>query len=131
MRLRGHHLICLHFFKGEGYSPDFVANLSQLLNKAQEGKGIETGEAADDVCAKCPHLQSGICCYQDGFEETVKQMDTKAFELLKINKGTRVKWVNIREILPQIFKDWADLYCANCDWRPACQDSPLWQELIS
>ena len=30
LRLRAHHLICLQFFKGEGYSLEFIENLEIL-----------------------------------------------------------------------------------------------------
>lgn len=129
MRLRGHHLICLHFFRGEGYSPDFVTNLFDLLKKAEKGEEIEVSDSADEVCIRCPHLENGICHYQEGFEKVIKEMDLKAFKLLKIEKGTMVKWREIRGILPQIFRDWTDHYCFDCDWESTCQNSPLWREL--
>ncbi|HDL01563.1 MAG TPA: DUF1284 domain-containing protein, partial [candidate division Zixibacteria bacterium] len=30
VRLRAHHLICLHFYRGEGYSEGFIENLETV-----------------------------------------------------------------------------------------------------
>lgn len=38
--LRGHHLICLHFFKGEGYDAAFVENLARVIAQTKK-KGRE------------------------------------------------------------------------------------------
>uniref|UniRef100_A0A7C4WD24 DUF1284 domain-containing protein n=1 Tax=Geoglobus ahangari TaxID=113653 RepID=A0A7C4WD24_9EURY len=61
MKLRGHHLICLNFFKGEGYSKEFVENIERILKERE----IEVVIGADDVCSKCPHLKSGSCNYKE------------------------------------------------------------------
>lgn len=56
VKLRGHHLICLHFFKGEGYSKAFVENLREVVKRA-ENRTLEIVTGGDDVCAACPELQ--------------------------------------------------------------------------
>ncbi len=33
--LRGHHLICLHFFPGYGYDASFVESLRNVLKRAE------------------------------------------------------------------------------------------------
>ena len=130
MKFRGHHLICLQFFKGEGYNENFVAHLHNLLKKAEEGQKIEVTGAADDVCMICPYLKNGICCYEEGADEKIRNMDLKALELLKITEGIHVRWRDIRERLPEILGDWARLYCGDCDWKGACEKNPLWTQLI-
>ncbi|GAB6182991.1 hypothetical protein JCM13991_07320 [Thermodesulfovibrio hydrogeniphilus] len=62
IRLRGHHLICLHFFSGESYETDFIANLMDVLKRC-EGEEIEVVEVADDICLKCSYLQNSQCFY--------------------------------------------------------------------
>ena len=32
IRLRGHHFICLQFYRGEGYSAAFVSNLARVVS---------------------------------------------------------------------------------------------------
>lgn len=130
MKFRGHHLICLQFFKGEGYSEDFVAHLHNLLKKAEEEQEIEIAGAADDVCMICPYLKDGICCYKEGADERIRNMDLKALELLKIREGMQVRWRDIRERLPEILGDWARLYCGDCDWKGACEKNLLYRTLI-
>jgi hypothetical protein len=61
LRIRGHHLICLQFFHGEGYSPEFVRILFNVIDRLARGeKGIVV-IGADDVCAACPALAKGQC----------------------------------------------------------------------
>ena len=45
VRLRGHHFVCLQFFRGEGYSEEFVTQLAVLLDRAAN----EPAEAVDDA----------------------------------------------------------------------------------
>jgi len=52
VRLRGHHLICLQFFRGEGYSPEFVENLAHVITNATESGALVVA-GADRVCAAC------------------------------------------------------------------------------
>ena len=59
MKLRGHHLVCLHFFTGEGYTKEFIDNLNRILKKAEAGEEIEVINSADDVCIKCPYFKGG------------------------------------------------------------------------
>ncbi|HIC90588.1 MAG TPA: DUF1284 domain-containing protein [Syntrophaceae bacterium] len=130
MKFRGHHLICLQFFRGEGYSENFVAHLHNLLKRVEEELEIEVTGAADDVCMICPYLKNGICCYKEGADEKIRDMDLKALELLKIREGIQVGWKDIREKLPEISGDWARLYCGDCDWKEACEKNPLWSQLM-
>ena len=41
MKLRGHHLICLHYYRGEGYSNAYVEHLWKNGEKAEGGEIIE------------------------------------------------------------------------------------------
>lgn len=121
IKLRGHHLICLHFFKGEGYNPEFVANLGEILKRVGSGEEIKIYSGADDVCKKCPYLKEGMCFYDKDTEAEIREMDKVALRLLKLKTHRRVKWLDIREKIPQIFREWAREYCKNCNWRKVCE----------
>lgn len=131
IRLRGHHLICLHFFGGEGYSEEFRESLRALVKEAEGGQEIEAASGADDVCRKCPYLSGDKCAYEEGADEEVRAMDRKALELLGIRPGESLRWAETRQRLPSAFRQWARSYCESCAWREACLKSPLWRALTS
>jgi uncharacterized protein len=126
--LRGHHLICLHFFCGEGYSPDFAEHLGSILERA-ENRGIEVCSGPDDVCRRCPHLSGERCRYNEQAEEEIRQMDQLALELLGLSTGMVTEWSTIRQTIPSVFIAWYAACCADCDWRWACEGKRLYQEL--
>jgi hypothetical protein len=121
VRLRGHHLICLHFFLGEGYNPEFIDNLKEVLKRAEAGEEIEIWSGADDVCRECPYLRGEFCLYDNDAENEIREMDSKAIELLGLEKGLEVKWTDINKKVRTIFREWAERYCKECDWRRACE----------
>lgn len=51
VRLRGHHLLCILTYKGEGYSPAFVANLDRIAARLAAGEDALLVDGPDDVCA--------------------------------------------------------------------------------
>jgi hypothetical protein len=127
-QLRGHHFICLHFFNGEGYDDEFIANLRDLLSIV-EGEAAEVLKGADDVCRKCRHLKEGICQYDENAEEEIQQMDKKALELLRYSYGEKVKWEEARRRLPEIFAQWYTAFCLDCDWIEVCKTNELYQKV--
>ena len=121
IKLRGHHLICLHFFSGEGYNFEFVANLRKTLERACSGEEIEICTDADDICRKCPHLKGESCFFDKNSDNEIRKMDRKAIKLLRLSAHGRVQWLKIRDKIPGIIKQWANIYCKACGWRKACE----------
>ena len=121
IKLRGHHLICLHFFHGEGYSSEFVTNLSDLIKRAIAGEEIVIDSGPDHVCEMCPYLRGGACSYDKGADDEIREMDKTALTLLQVKTGSRVKWSDMKGIIPNIFNRWSRTYCGMCDWKNACE----------
>jgi len=121
VRLRGHHLVCLHFFLGEGYKPEFVLNLKEILKRAEAGEDIEILAGADDVCRECPYLEDTICIYDKNADDEIKEMDNTAIELLGLRNKGHVIWTDIKKKISGIFERWAIRYCESCDWRSVCE----------
>ena len=128
--LRGHHLICLHFFDGEGYDDAFIRNLEDILRRTEE-EDVEISFGADDVCSACLHLKEGRCMQSEGADESIRGMDEKAFELLGLSISDRVSWNVLQNEIPGIFPEWYSLYCNECDWRRVCEKSVLFKEIAS
>ena len=127
--LRGHHLVCLHFFDGEGYDAAFIKNLEDTLRRA-EWEDVEISSGADDVCAACLHLKEGRCMQADNADEAVSKMDAKALALLGLSVADKVRWNAIQDKVPEIFPQWYLLYCKECDWRGVCEKDSFFQRLV-
>lgn len=126
---RGHHLICLHFFNGEGYNAEFIENLATSLEAVRE-TDIEICHGADKICKKCPSLKEDTCQYSQGAEKEIKTMDEIALSLLCSVPGDRIGWQHIRERLPFIFKEWHGACCVNCGWKHVCEGNDFYRELL-
>jgi hypothetical protein len=129
LNLRGHHLICLHFFRGEGYSDQFIISLSRILQKAEAGEQIEAASGADDVCNICPYLKGGKCFHDQEAEQEIQKMDAKALELLGLTGADIVQWLDIRGKIPVLFTGWYEEFCSACNWRHACDKNAFFRQL--
>jgi hypothetical protein len=118
MKLRGHHLICFQFFKGKGYSKDFVENAKQIVD-FWENNPVEIVKDADDVCRFCPFLKNGKCNHPK-YKEEIEKIDKLALKMLGLKVGDRVRKKFVKKQLPGIFNEWEEKACKNCEWRKLC-----------
>jgi hypothetical protein len=122
IKLRGHHLICLHFFKGEGYNPEFVTNLREILKRAEAGEEVKVHPGPDDICRVCPYLRGKKCFYDEDAEAGIREMDRMAIRLLGLKTKVSVKWTDIRGKVLEVLHTWAREYCKECNWRKVCEN---------
>uniref|UniRef100_A0A7C3MAJ9 DUF1284 domain-containing protein n=1 Tax=Archaeoglobus fulgidus TaxID=2234 RepID=A0A7C3MAJ9_ARCFL len=115
-KLRGHHLICLHFFMGKGYDEVFVENTKRILENTGE---VEVVDGIDDVCKSCPH-NAGFCNYKPDSEKEVRRIDSFSLKLLNLKVGDTVKWDDLRVKIPLVIREWQKFACKDCDWRDIC-----------
>ncbi|NTW28811.1 MAG: DUF1284 domain-containing protein [Coriobacteriia bacterium] len=124
-RLRGHHLICLQFFRGEGYSEAFVANLADVVMRANAEPALVV-QGADDVCAACPGLgPDGTCRDPEAGETEVRRLDALALETLGLAEDDRVSLSQARKRLtgnPARIARWRAEACVGCAWESVCAD---------
>jgi hypothetical protein len=123
IKLRGHHLICLHFFSGEGYNSAFIENLRNVLKRAEVRGKVELCSGPDDICRKCPYLRNQKCIYNINAENEIREMDKRAITLLRLSGHRGVKWQALREKIPEILPEWVKEYCRGCNWRSSCKKS--------
>jgi hypothetical protein len=123
VRLRGHHLICLHFFRGEGYTDEFISNLLKVLERV-EMEDIDVIFEADDVCRACPYLREDICCYAEDSEARIAKLDRLAIELLKLPLDLKISWGEVKERIQVVLPEWRKHACAKCDWQRVCKVEP-------
>jgi len=124
--LRGHHLICLHFFKGNGYDAAFVENLKHIIDRANR-EGVMVQKGADDVCLACPHLAGSKCNYRKDNDEKIERLDALALRLLNFGAGAKAEWETVKKMVPRIFSEWKSGACGKCDWLSTCRSTELWK----
>jgi hypothetical protein len=126
-KLRGHHLICLHFYDGEGYDEPFIRNLDEVIT-AIEKEGVEAADGPDDVCEPCPHRQDESCTFNRTADREIREMDRRALALINLTPGKKVGWTRLRQTVKTIFPEWYATHCHLCTWRSACEKSELFLE---
>src|SRR5437879_2768707 len=102
MQIRGHTLLCLQGFRGEGYSPGFVENLAGIHRQLEQQPEtlVEIMDAPDAVCGACPHQKPEGCTLNGRQSEgEMRKQDHDVLARLGLQAGTVVEW---REILHRI-----------------------------
>jgi len=122
IRLRGHTLLCLQGFRGEGYSPGFTDNLASIhrdLN-GNPDHPVELTEEPDAVCGACPHRAAAGCTLNGmGSEAGMQAQDRHVLKLLGLKAGSVVRWRDVLDRIRASVKG-SDLpsICGQCRWLP-------------
>lgn len=121
IKLRGHHLLCLQFFEGKGYSESFVAHIINLMKRLKNGEHIKIVEGKDEVCNFCPNLADDGRCK---LFEKVLEKDKKVLDLFGLNLGDIVSWhkvIGIFESKKELLKkEFLENICKDCLWKEIC-----------
>jgi len=125
IKLRFHHILCLNLYRGLGYSPQFCARMTSLLEqlRTQPDTPIKLVDSPDDLCEACPYLQNNACTQG---EPQVKSMDHAAAQLAPLNSRTTYAALQSsikQNLTPQVFKS----CCQTCTWylRGVCSYEAL------
>ncbi|PCN44941.1 iron-sulfur binding protein [Brevibacillus laterosporus] len=118
--LRGHHLLCVHGFRGMGYSPAFAVKMKEIVERIRDHQDdfpIRVVHALDDTCQYCPNKGEGICVAAPTSEEHVQAMDLAALEQLGLIPGHIYRKSELIERTKNRVEP-ADLdrICAGCSW---------------
>jgi uncharacterized protein len=122
LRVRAHHLLCMHGFQGLGYSEKFVQNMGEICRQVQAEPAleIEVVDTPDDICVPCPFIGGG-CCSREGTEagQTTKELDRRVLEKLAISPGRVFSRDEILAlVLAKISPDDLEVLCEGCEWLP-------------
>lgn len=114
-KLRGHHLFCLLGYRGMGYSPEYVENMTRLHQTLRENPKIKIQlvKGPDQLCEKYPN--SGVYHCQ---EDNIYERDAVILEKLGLKLGQIVNWEDI-ELLIRTYIIPSDIQrvCKSCSWR--------------
>lgn len=130
-RLRGHHFVCLQFFRGKGYSDEFVENLRTVVERATENPA-QLVAGADDVCSSCTGLaRDGRCLNPQTSDLLVNRGDRFAWRVLDVAPGDLLSLAEARRRLAADAVScgtWRAEHCDGCTWEKECEES--WGDLL-
>lgn len=118
MKIRGHHLLCMQLFKGEGYNDKFTEGMKSVIQKTRaSGTEVEIITKADVICKNCPN-----CIGENQCRLGTKDVDAKdknVIEVLSL-QGKTYSYNELRELLRKKMDEATfDRICGTCRWYKA------------
>lgn len=120
--LRGHHLLCVHGFRGMGYSPAFVEKMRAIVGRIRDIQAdfpIEVVRGFDETCLVCPNKGAKKCEATRDSEAHVQALDHNVISHLGIEANhTYLKSELVALTKEKVVPDDLDRLCAGCSWLP-------------
>ncbi|MCM3654576.1 DUF1284 domain-containing protein [Metabacillus litoralis] len=114
-KLRGHHLFCLLGYRGMGYSPEYVANMTRLHQTLRNNPKtlIKLVMGPDQLCEKYPNSGEYHCQ-----NDNIYKRDAAILKKMELEIGQILNWEYIearirKHVTPSDIQD----VCENCSWR--------------
>jgi hypothetical protein len=135
--IRGHTLLCLQGFRGEGYSPDFIDNMMAIhtLLQSHPDTRVRVTDSPDHFCVACPNLKeneppalagqgknqaykkAGCTLRGPDFERHIVFQDRQVLELLGLRAGQEVAWAEVlQRIGSRVRGEMLSGICGDCQW---------------
>ncbi len=120
--IRPHHLMCIEFFVGKGYSDEFTANMHKVIKYLTTDPLLTVTAKADGICTKCPNMIDGACKTRD----KVDRYDKAVLESIGALDGDREKYTELRKKVREkiIYSGKRESICGDCEWSELCKIKP-------
>ncbi|WP_081157975.1 DUF1284 domain-containing protein [Ensifer aridi] len=123
VRLRGHHLLCLLTFVGEGYTPSFTRNYRRIAERLSAGEAIEIVDGPDDICSPMLDLPEAHCR-----NESVRNRDGRALAAVADQLGVSLGFGSILVLDSERLRRLRTAFtagairaaCEGCEWSSLC-----------
>lgn len=115
VEIRPHHGLCAEFFRGEGYSGEFVRNMEHVLKKLdEENPPVKPVTQRDMICEHCPNI--GSC------GEKAERYDKTVLKICGIGEGDTINWQEYRRLVREkiILAGRLREVCGDCQWAEIC-----------
>lgn len=118
-RIRAHHGMCFAYFQGKGYSGAFTENMWKMKERLDRNPTVAIVQETDDVCARCPNDQEGVCTSA----EKVAGYDRQVLEVCGLAPGSRIKWNDFANLVQTKILDAGKrkTICGDCQWDELCR----------
>ncbi|MGR6466544.1 DUF1284 domain-containing protein [Rhizobium sp. PAMB 3182] len=123
--LRGHHFLCLLTYKGYGYTPGFVDNMTTIADAINSGRPVRLVSGPDDICGALS-ADDRIACDHDCSRLQTLAMDDVAIAAVAdfFPQGMGAAMVITPEIAASLRAAFAEgsirAACVSCRWREFC-----------
>ena len=116
--LRPHHGLCLSFFRGKGYSEDFVENMTRIQGALAENPLIRLTGNTDAICAACPNNQAGCC----RTAEKAARYDREVLRRCGLREGTVLPYRDFEALVRRRILETGqrEEICGGCQWSGLC-----------
>ncbi len=111
--LRPHHVLCLRFFEGRGYSETFTENAWEVLDRLNADGYFNVTDGPDALCAACPNRRAGGCVWQ----RKIMRYDEAAASLLGLRGNETYSWSAFSKETAQTL---IPAICPDCEWYGIC-----------
>lgn len=123
IRLRGHHLLCMLTYIGEGYSPAFIENYNKIAGLLSQNTVIELIDGPDDICK--PNLGTPVChCHKRSIARRDKLAIKDIAELLDLPLEIGSRFTLTPSRITAMRKAYTAneirQICEKCSWKPLC-----------
>lgn len=115
INLRGHHLFCLLGYRGMGYSPEYVENMTRIHQMLRNNPDtlINIVKGPDHLCEKFPVTGEYHC-----ENPSIYNRDAEILKKMNLQIGQILKWADIESrIRKHIASSDIQVVCETCTWR--------------
>lgn len=110
----------MQFFRGEGYSADFVRHMGEIIAALHRGASVELTDGTDSICAACPNNRGDVC----QSEEKVRRFDCGVLAYCGLTVGKVLDGAEfcrrVRECV--IERGLMGEICGDCEWARICHE---------
>jgi uncharacterized protein len=126
LRLRGHHFLCILTYRGFGYTPAFVVNMTAKMAEIVAGRPVELVIGPDEIChgftQACRAMSAHDCSLASTLDMDQAAIAALALLLPELQVGQSLILDTVRiAALRAAFADGSiRKACADCSWRHFC-----------
>ena len=125
MQLRGHHFLCILTYRGYGYTPAFVENMSSIVADISNGRPVLLIDGPDDICNGLTAADRILCNHDCNKAET-REIDRLAIDqisgILPVDTASSlvIDAASV-ELMRQAFAGQSiRSACRRCSWSEFC-----------
>jgi hypothetical protein len=118
IKLRPHHLLCVSFYSGKGYSAEFIQKMDWLVaSLAQADTYVDITSSKDVLCEICPNLKDDCCVTS----EKSDRYDILTKKYGGIQDGVYL-YNDIKKKIKESILDKGLIkkICSDCEWAYIC-----------